>query len=59
MPQKLEGFDKSDSLFLWMGTIRLCWKGDGMWPDKNMALKMVARISSTSGWANSRCSLQR
>ena len=24
-----------------------------------MALKMVARISNTSGWANSRCSLQR
>ena len=29
MPRKLEGFDKSNSLFLGMGTIRLCWKEDG------------------------------
>ena len=59
MPRNFEGFEKSDSLFLGMGTIRPCWKEDGTWPDKSMTLTMVARISNTSGWAKSRCSFQR
>ena len=59
MPRNFEGHEKSDSLFLGMGTIRPCWKEDGTWPDKSMTLTMVARISNTSGWAKSRCSFQR
>ena len=39
--------------------IRPCWNEGGIWPDKRMLLKIVARISVSTGWAKIRCSLDR
>lgn len=46
IPQQLDGLERSEHLFLGIGTIRLRWKEAGMWPVRRIALKMIKRISA-------------